>query len=318
MHDMGEQSYWEIIIHPSAFLEIFADRIVDQVSSVIEYLDYSPESPFQITYDDLTWQSYGNCSLARIRDSQVSQIVVRIPYEDRPDKLIESLQHLTDVLGDGGVEVGFSYHIEQKLNKDWIQAYQDSIQPLECGRFYIRPSWSQRGSQNLCDIMIDPALAFGSGHHASTFMCLEMLSGLDLAHKHILDVGCGSGILSIASSKLGGEVYACDTDDFALQQTRQNALRNQSELCGMWCGSIQDLPDSAPQSFDVIVANIVAFVLKLLHNDFKMRLKENGILILSGILDEYKSDIIGTFDDFEVLEVRSREEWVALKLRKIT
>lgn len=318
MHEMGEQTYWEIIIHPSAFIDIFADRIVDQTSSVVEYLDYSPESPFQIIYDDLTWQACGNFSLTQVRESQISQIVVRIPCSDDPLKLIESLRQLAEILSDETEQVGFYYHIEQKLNKDWMQAYQDSIQPIECGRFYIRPSWSKRGPKNLCDIVIDPALAFGSGHHASTFMCLEMLCDLNLKHKHILDVGCGSGILSIAANKLGGEVYACDTDGFALQQTRQNALKNQSELGGLWCGSIQDLPSSAPQSFDVIVANIVAFVLRLLHSDFKKRLKKNGILILSGILDEYKSDIIDAFDDFEVLEIRSREEWIALKLSKTT
>lgn len=318
MHEMCEQTYWEIIIHPSALIDIFADRIVDQTSSIIEYLDYSPESPFQIIYDDLTWQAYGDFSLSQVRESQTSQIIVRVPCSDDPLKLIESLRQLAEVLSDETEQVGFCYHIEQKLNKDWIQAYQDSVQPLECGRFYVRPSWFKRGPKNFCDIVIDPALAFGSGHHASTFMCLEMLGGLKLKHKHVLDVGCGSGILSIAASKLGGEVYACDTDEFALQQTRQNALKNQSELCSLWCGSIQDLPSYVPQSFDVIVANIVAFVLRLLHSDFKKYLREDGILILSGILDEYKSDIISAFDDFEVLEIRSREEWIALKLSKTT
>lgn len=318
MHEIGEQTYWEIIIHPSAFVDIFADHIVDQTSSVIEYLDYSPESPFQIIYDDLTWQVCGHFNLAQVRESQISQIVVRVPCDEDPSKLIESLRQLAEVLSDEVGQVGFCYHIEQKVNRDWIQAYQDSIQPIECGRFYIRPSWSERSSKHLYDMVIDPALAFGSGHHASTFMCLEMLGSLNLQHKHVLDVGCGSGILSIAASRLGGEVYACDTDEFALQQTRENTLKNQSELCGLWCGSIQDLPSSAPQDFDVIVANIVAFVLRLLHNDFKNRLRKNGILILSGILDEYKSDIISAFDDFEVLEIHSKEGWTALKLSKTT
>lgn len=320
MSEMGDQTYWEIIIHPSTCVEVFADRIVDYFSSTIEYMEYSPEpSPFYIYYDDSTWQSCCGFDISQIRQSQNLQVVVRLPTSDfHPQNLIDLLQQLAQALSEEGEVVGFCYHIEQKLNQDWIRAYQDSIQPLECGRFYIRPSWCERGGKNLCDIVIDPALAFGSGHHASTFMCLEMLSVLDLKQKTLLDVGCGSGILSIAASKLGAYVYACDTDEFAIEQTKKNALQNQSELRGAWCGSIQDTPNSVPQKYDVIVANIVAFVLKLLRDDFKMKLKDGGILILSGILDEYKSDIMSAFDDFEALEVYSKDEWIALKLCKFS
>ena len=105
-------------------------------------------------------------------------------------------------------------------------------------------------------------------------------------------------------------VEACDTDEFALQETRKNFESNATALEASWLGSI----NHSRAHYDVIIANIIAFVITLLHDDFAAHLKKGGILILSGILDEYKSDIMRTFSDFTLLEARSTEGWSALKL----
>ena len=121
-------------------------------------------------------------------------------------------------------------------------------------------------------------------------MCLDFLSQMDLRGKTLLDVGCGSGILGIAACKVGAEVYACDTDETAAHECQKNAILNNVRFKNVWQGSIAQSPSDTPKHYDVIVANIIAFVVKLLHNDFKTKCAKNGLLILSGILDEYKFD----------------------------
>ncbi len=163
--------------------------------------------------------------------------------------------------------------------------------------------------------MIDPALAFGSGHHESTAMCLELLSTLDLKHKNALDVGCGSGILSIALKKQGvSALVACDTDSLAIEETLKNFSLNQIPLSvqdKIICGSTQKIQGH----FDIIVANIVADVIKSLYSEF-VRLC-NHTLILSGILETHLNSVLQIYyNGFEILEQRQRNEWVALKLLK--
>lgn len=334
MQGLEQQTYWEIIVHPNTLLDTFSNFLVDQTSCAIEYQELSDQlSPFCISYEDTSWQSFYDFDITQAKQCpQTTQIILRIPssndthhltYDPKIHSLIESLQNFASTLNeyirettqkdDCPAKVDFCYHIAQKHNYDWLQIYQDSIKPIECPPFYICPSWASSSPSHLQQIIIDPALAFGSGHHASTLMCLEFLSTINLKNKNMLDVGCGSGILSIAATKLGARVYACDTDDLAIQETQKNAFNNHISLQSLWLGSIQESPDT-PSHYDVIVANIVAFVVKLLHNDFKAKLKKNGILILSGILDEYKSDIIATFNDFTLSEIRQKDEWIALKL----
>lgn len=323
MNVLDKQTYWEIIIHPSNFLELFADFITEKTSSAIEYLDISIESnPFAIMYEDHLWQSVGFDIWQAKQSTQTIQIISRIDSNIIDiQAFLHSLREFASILSQTMQDkVGFCYHIEEKSNCDWIKAYEDSIEPVLCGRFYIRPLWKESAlkdnnqTNDYKEIIINPALAFGSGHHASTSMCLDFLSQMDLRGKTLLDVGCGSGILGIAACKVGAEVYACDTDETATQECQKNAILNNVHFKNVWQGSIAQSPSDTPKHYDVIVANIIAFVVKLLHNDFKTKCAKNGLLILSGILDEYKFDIIKAFDDFNVLETRSKDGWVALKL----
>lgn len=385
MQGLDKQTFVEIIIHPSGFLEQFADFITEYFSPdsealtscdiapdmgacAIEYLDTSSHNPFLITYDDDTWHGTLDFSPTKARAcGQSEQLIIRLDKDffhacekggvsslgqthldtqafsessqtsSLKSPFINALHSFVALLSERvGKHIDFCYHIEEKQNHDWIEAYKQSIQPVVCGRFYIRASWhtpltqldteafeaiSESSLLNSkleeldSEIIIDPALAFGSGHHASTSMCLELLSSLDLEGKNVLDVGCGSGILGIGAAKLGARVYACDTDELAIEECAKNAANNHITLAHLWQGSIQDSPQNAPQSYDVIVANIIAFVVKLLHNDFKAKLSKNSVLILSGILSEYKSDIMNAFSDFELLESRQKDGWIALALK---
>jgi len=190
----------------------------------------------------------------------------------------DALVSLADNL-DNPIEM--KYNLEEKENVDWIKTYQDSIQPIEAGKFYIFPSWYEP-KEDLINIKIDPALAFGSGHHATTFSCLEAISNYVKTDYKIIDVGCGSGILGLACKKLGANVELCDTDPLSVESCKENFALNGETYDKLWEGSI----DKAESTYDAVIANIIADVLRFIAKDLKASCKEDGLLILSGILDK--------------------------------
>ncbi|MGG7074207.1 50S ribosomal protein L11 methyltransferase [Campylobacter sp. 9BO] len=201
--------------------------------------------------------------------------------------------------------------ILQKDNKDWINEYKSGVKPVALGKFYIRPSWEAQ-DDNLENIVIDPALAFGSGHHESTSSCLLFLQKYAKSGDLALDVGCGSGILSIALAKLGCIVQACDTDELATQSSQQNALLNKVQLDKIWTGSISNLE----QKYDIVVANIIADVIFMLKKDLKNILKNGAYLLLSGILQKYEERILADFADLELVEKKQVNDWVSFVFKK--
>lgn len=202
-------------------------------------------------------------------------------------------------------------NLTKKSNEDWINKYKNSVKPIEVGKFYIHPSWVEE-KQNFTNITIDPALAFGSGHHESTNSCLLMIEEYVKNSNDVLDVGCGSGILSIASAKLGANVDSCDTDEQAVQSTKENARLNDCKLNDTWIGSIANIN----KNYDIIIANIIADVLIILEKDLKRNLKQGGILILSGILDKYEDKIMQNFKNLEHLQTLAKNEWRTITFKK--
>lgn len=207
--------------------------------------------------------------------------------------------------------IAISYQLEEKENKDWIKSYQDSVQPIEAGKFYIFPSWYE-AKENFINIKIDPALAFGSGHHATTFSCLEAISEYVDAQKSVIDVGCGSGILGLACKKLGSSVELCDTDPLSVQSCEENFLLNEERYEKLWEGSI----DKAKGSYDIVIANIIADVLKFIAKDLQSVCKENGRLILSGILDKKEPVVNEAFKNLKLEKRILKDEWVTLVYTK--
>lgn len=201
--------------------------------------------------------------------------------------------------------------LQKKPNKDWINEYKKSIQPLKIGKFYIHSSWHKPDASAI-NIQIDPALAFGSGHHESTNSCIKLLQRYAIKKGKALDVGCGSGILSIILAKLGCEVDACDSDDIAIQSTLNNAKLNQITLNQLWQGSI----DKAKGAYDIIVANLTADIILMLEKDLKSHLAKGGFLILAGILDKYQERIQGAFKDLALKEQIQTNEWLSFVYKK--
>tara|TARA_B110000881_G_scaffold147823_1_gene130919 strand:+ start:3555 stop:4436 length:882 start_codon:yes stop_codon:yes gene_type:complete len=203
------------------------------------------------------------------------------------------------------------YKLEQLEDKDWEREWMDNFHPMKFGeKLWICPSWLPVPDPTAVNVMLDPGLAFGTGTHATTALCLTWLDGLDLKGKTVVDFGCGSGILSLAALKLGAKkVIGIDIDPQALQASLANAKRNNVEdRLALY------LPKDQPSiKADVVVANILAGPLKELAPTIIEFVGEQGFLALSGVLENQAQalqTIYGQWCDMESVTVQ--EEWVRL------
>jgi len=169
-------------------------------------------------------------------------------------------------------------------DKDWEREWMDLFEPMQFGeRLWICPSWKPVPDESAVNVMLDPGLAFGTGSHPTTALCLQWLDSLDLKGKTVIDYGCGSGILAIAALKLGAaKVYAMDIDPQAIIATNENAKRNEVFDQRLEVG----LPDSIDGIVaDIVVANILAGPLNELAESISSHCISHGRLALSGLLD---------------------------------
>jgi ribosomal protein L11 methyltransferase len=200
---------------------------------------------------------------------------------------------------------------EKKENIDWIKQYQESVKSVEIGNFFIRPSWEEK-KEGKIDIIINPALSFGSGHHETTSSCIEAIDEFVNDKQTVLDVGTGSGILAIAASKKGCVVDICDTDEVCVIDTKSNFELNGVVFNDSWIGST----NKATKKYDVVIANIVADVLVMIASDLKKCMKDNGLLIISGILDKHINRVLSKFKDLEEVKLIHKNEWVTVIFKK--
>jgi ribosomal protein L11 methyltransferase len=236
--------------------------------------------------------------------------VVILRDQNSFDEFIESIKRFNEL---SDTPISLEFDLRKKENIDWIKSYQESISPIEAGRFYIHPEWYQPKDGKV-NIIINPALAFGSGHHPTTHSSLLMIEKFVKSGDEVLDVGCGSGILSIASAKMGADVELCDTDSIAVESAIENFKLNCESFGAIWRGSI----NKTTKKYDKILANIVADVLKALSSQLKGGLKDGGVLILSGVLDKKESVVKSAFDDLKMVQRVKSGEWITLVYKKGT
>ncbi|MDN3652834.1 50S ribosomal protein L11 methyltransferase [Thalassotalea ponticola] len=203
------------------------------------------------------------------------------------------------------------YKLEQLEDKDWEREWMDNFHPMKFGqRLWICPSWRDVPEPDAVNVMLDPGLAFGTGTHPTTALCLTWLDGLDLRDKTVVDFGCGSGILSLAALKLGAkQVIGIDIDPQALQASEANAMRN-----GVADRLKLYLPENQPKlQADVVVANILAGPLRELAPVIIDYLKPGGLLALSGILEEQGNELLNVYGQWcDMQPITVQEEWVRL------
>ena len=215
------------------------------------------------------------------------------------------------------------YNWKYIREENWLESWKKFWGLSLIGNnWLILPCWMKLPKQytNKTVIKIDPGAAFGTGGHPSTSLCLEAMENLVLNNKVILDIGSGSGILTIASKLLGASmVHAIDSDYLAVKSTKENFKLNFSNFLGFEIseGSFLDIKDKySPGCFDLIICNILANVIKTFIPYFREILAINGKLILSGILLTQKEEIIETLNvyKFKIEKIYSKDDWVSLIL----
>ncbi len=228
------------------------------------------------------------------------------------DELAFALETFTQKLNQTrNAQISLRTNLSKKPNKDWIDEYKKGVKPLQIGDFYIHSSWQEPNS-NAINVQIDPALAFGSGHHESTNSCIRFLQKYAQKNNTALDIGCGSGILSIVLAKIGCKVSACDTDEIAISSTLNNAKLNEITLNQIWQGSV----DKTKAQYNIVVANLVGDIILALAQDLKARVKKGGFLVLAGILDKYEARIQNAFKDLKQIEQNQTNEWLSFVYQK--
>ena len=197
-------------------------------------------------------------------------------------------------------------------DKDWEREWMDNYQPMQFGkRLWVCPSWKDVPDPQAVNLMLDPGLAFGTGTHPTTALCLEFLDGLELNEQQVTDYGCGSGILGIATLLLGAShVTAVDIDVQALTASKDNLNRN-----GLSEDRMQVyLPEQTPDhQADVLVANILAGPLVELAPTLSKHTRSGGQLVLSGLLAHQEEEIREAYgNDFILDPVCEREGWIRI------
>ncbi|MBD2815410.1 50S ribosomal protein L11 methyltransferase [Xenorhabdus sp. Flor] len=204
---------------------------------------------------------------------------------------------------------GFVHKIEQLEDKDWEREWMDNFHPMRFGhRLWICPSWREVPDPDAVNVMLDPGLAFGTGTHPTTSLCLQWLDGLALEGKTVIDFGCGSGILAIAALKLGAKhAIGIDIDPQAIQASRDNAERNGvSEQLTLYLS--KDQPENL--ECDIVIANILAGPLRELAPIIGSLPKSGGLLGLSGVLASQAEDVAEAYgNEFIIDPIAEQEEW---------
>lgn len=236
------------------------------------------------------------------------QNIVTAMFDEAVDfaQVIQQLSAATDT-------VNFQYTTEIIAEQDWVRSTQAQFDPIKITeKLWIVPTWhqsewQQTANQDAINIVLDPGLAFGTGSHPTTHLCLEWLTKT-MPSQSVLDYGCGSGILAIAAKKLGAQqVVGVDIDSQAIVASRYNAEQNQVDA------DFFDADTFSHETFDVVVANILSSALMVLAPALAKYCKIGGKLALSGILETQTDALIERYSEWFKMDVpQQRDAWVLL------
>ncbi len=245
------------------------------------------------------------------RDRTKSKIHI---YIDVEKPYLEAISFVEERFNAMNIE----FECEVKLCKtdDWANNWKKYFHPIEIGeRLLICPSWEEKPKTDRKILTLEPGLAFGTGTHETTALCLELVERYVKKGDRILDVGTGSGILAVAGLLLGADyAFGVDIDDKAVKVAKENAVTNGvGEKFEAVCGS---LTEKAEGKFDVITANIVADVILIMLEDIARFMTKDTLLILSGIISSRADDVVSALSErFETVEYNTKNEWVAIAVK---
>jgi ribosomal protein L11 methyltransferase len=237
---------------------------------------------------------------------------------NRVSALFDAHIDVTEILRAAASDIGLKqlpeYRIETLADNDWVRLTQSQFEPIPIStRLWIVPTWHTPADPSAINIVLDPGLAFGTGSHPTTRLCLRWLDSNLQGGESVLDYGCGSGILAIAALKLGAaRAVGVDVDAQAVTASRDNAIANKIENVSFY------LPDAAPKNtYDLVVANILTNPLRLLAPLLADATRPCGQIVLSGILEAQAQDVMNIYQQWFDLNAPTFEEgWSCLSGRK--
>ena len=257
-------------------------------------------------------------------------VTVYIPDNAQGSEMLVSLRSMLKKMKENDTENMFGRleaEIENVREEDWANNWKQYFKPLKVGeKLLIKPSWEEyKNTDNRIVLEIDPASSFGTGQHNTTRLCLELLEKSMHEGDRILDMGCGSGILSIGAMLMGADsVTAVDIEQNAVETASENAQKNNIPFMKYtaYCGDVisnKELDEKIGDGYDVITANIVADVLIAMKDIFRRKIKDNGTLIISGIITERKDEVVNAVVSagFEVVNNAECEGWAAVELKAV-
>ena len=306
-------------------LEILCALLTDY--GVKGFVTQDKES-FQEFLDDKTGKwDYIDEDVMRLSDCD-THVIFYLPDDAQGTEQLSGIRNLLADLK-SRENAGFFGSLELSVNNvredDWANNWKQYFKPFPVGeKLYIKPSWEELPENTDRTVLeIDPASSFGTGQHHTTRLCLELSESVLNQHDKILDLGCGSGILSIGAMLLGADsATAVDIVDNSVRTALENAEKNhiRPEVYHTYCGDIcsdQALREKIGSGYDLIYANIVADVLIAMSGLFGTFLKSDGHLIVSGIIIERADEVLNELEahGFEKITVKEKEGWAAALLR---
>lgn len=280
--------------------------------------------------DTLSWDYYDE-ELAKIQNCE-SCIKIYLADNNQGEQLLNDVRSAVDNLKYENLNVDLGrLKVELKIlnDEDWANNWKKYFKPfIISDKIIIKPSWEQY-NESLKDkllIELDPGLSFGTGQHHTTRLCIEQMIKYIRKNMKVLDMGCGSGILSIAAILLGAEFcVGVDIDENAVRIAKENAALNNiyDDRYILYCGNVTENKDMQDligyKKYDIITVNIIADIIIDMSYTFPKFLKSGGIVIASGIIKKYLDKIIDNFKKlgFEILEVNEREDWICVTARLI-
>lgn len=255
-----------------------------------------------------------------------TRVTVYLPSNSQGADMLLSIRAMLSEMKAGDTDGAYG-RLEAELSsireEDWANNWKQYFKPVKIGeKLVIKPSWEEYENDGSRIILeIDPASSFGTGQHHTTRLCLELLEKSLKKGDRILDMGCGSGILSIGAMLLGAEsAVAVDIEQNAAETALENAVKNHidPEKYQTFYGNIltdEELADRIDEKYDVIAANIVADVLIAMKQYFLRYIKEGGTLIVSGIIEERMNEVIGELENagFKDPQINVKEGWAAVR-----
>ncbi|UOO89470.1 50S ribosomal protein L11 methyltransferase [Vitreoscilla massiliensis] len=283
------------IVVPSSHAELLSDELMEvgALSTAIEdaYAGTDKEQPIFDEPNEPSAEIWEQSLIIAMfdADTDVDAAVAALPANMRPVKE--------------------AYTITEVADQDWVKLTQSQFDPIHVSeRLWITPTWHEAPTDGSINIELDPGLAFGTGSHPTTFLCLRWLDANMPQGATVLDYGCGSGILAITAAKLGAShVVGVDIDKQAIRASHDNAAQNNVSIDVY-------LPDAQPEGqFDVVVANILANPLRMLGQMLAGRVKNGGQIVLSGILAEQVDEISALYQQwFDMKPATIQDGWACL------